>query len=73
MGHPNSAANQLPTLSAKELKLLDDSAEALIQAGISSALIKQKGSKGVMINFLEFSILLMFYLSLCSCFLSMQR
>ncbi|KAA3460622.1 Bromodomain adjacent to zinc finger domain 1A [Gossypium australe] len=61
-GPPNSAANQLPTLSAMEVKSLDDlvaaatnnppdirvllSEEALIQAGISSTILKPKGSNG---------------------------
>ncbi|XVF54423.1 hypothetical protein PTKIN_Ptkin05aG0179100 [Pterospermum kingtungense] len=60
--HPNSAANLLSTLSSEEAKSLDDlvaaaknnlpdfrillSEEALIRAGISSAIIKSKGSKG---------------------------
>ncbi|KAL4384134.1 hypothetical protein GQ457_15G006210 [Hibiscus cannabinus] len=61
-GTPKSAANQLPTLSATEVKALDDlfaaatnnppdfrvllSEEALIQAGISSTSLKSKGSDG---------------------------
>ncbi|XP_052481607.1 uncharacterized protein LOC105764710 isoform X2 [Gossypium raimondii] len=61
-GPPNSAANQLPTLSAMEVKSLDDlvaaatnnppdirvllSEEALIQAGISSTILKPKVSNG---------------------------
>ncbi|TYH96912.1 hypothetical protein ES332_A12G209800v1 [Gossypium tomentosum] len=61
-GPPNSAANQLPTLSAIEVKSLDNlvaaatnnppdirvllSEEALIQAGISSTILKPKGSNG---------------------------
>ncbi|XP_022769128.1 uncharacterized protein LOC111312782 isoform X2 [Durio zibethinus] len=61
-GHPNGAANQSLTPSAEKVKSLGDllaaatnnppdskvllSEEALIQAGISSALLKSKGSKG---------------------------
>ncbi|XVE54701.1 hypothetical protein DITRI_Ditri03aG0103100 [Diplodiscus trichospermus] len=61
-GYSYSAVNQLSTLSAKEVKSLDDlvatatknppdfrvllSEKALIQAGISSPLLKSKGSKG---------------------------
>ncbi|XWS51218.1 hypothetical protein CRYUN_Cryun12cG0158000 [Craigia yunnanensis] len=68
-GHPNSAANELSTLSSKEVKSLDDlvatatnnppdfrvllSEEALIQAGISSALLNSKGFKDGMIDLLE--------------------
>lgn len=73
-GPPNSAANQLPTLSAMEVKSLDDlvaaatnnppdikvllSEEALIQAGISSTILKLKGSNGGMVDMLNSIIFL---------------